>query len=71
MSNIPIVNEDRRASNKSGDFNRFIKTCKDELKSGGFTTCFTLEQVNALALEFDITYKEMNGYFSVSLKEVK
>ncbi|MBO5711758.1 MAG: hypothetical protein J6R47_02870 [Acholeplasmatales bacterium] len=52
------------------DFKRFIKTCKKELQSkNGKAICFTLEQVNAIASEFDIVVNRVDDCYEISIKK--
>jgi hypothetical protein len=52
------------------DFRRFIASCKKELKKkNGKAICFTLDQVNAIASEFDIVVTKVDDYYEISIKK--
>lgn len=66
------VNDGNRAKTTLYDgFRRFVAGCKKELKKkNGKAICFTLEQVNAIASEFDIVVNQVDDYYEISVRRV-
>jgi hypothetical protein len=65
------VNDGDRAKTTLYDgFRKFIASCKKELKKkNGKAICFTLDQVNAIATEFDIVVTPVDDYYEISIKK--
>ena len=72
MNKIIKVNTLSEQQNKKSKenirgFNKFIRTCKDEIKENKTCVCFTLEQINELKKEFNLKYVEKDGFYYVEV----
>lgn len=69
---LNLINDgDRAKTTLYDDFRRFTVNCKKELqKKNGKTICFTLDQVNAIASEFNVVVTKVDDYYEIKLKEV-
>lgn len=51
------------------DFNRFIQTCKKELKQNGYCICFSLEQIEELKKSMKVKYTLSDGIYYVEVEK--
>lgn len=53
----------------NSDFNRFVMTCKKELRQNGYCICFSMDQIEELKKSIKIKYTLSDGIYYVEVEK--